>query len=901
VVAFDELAAPVEWRWQQVSSYDGSPARPSTVCPDPEKVRVLRHRLEGVGREIQSLQTVEGIARSNRTRFCAVCGSRAARNDNFCVKCGTPVNKAAVSGNRSDVDVEANAKYPEEKGRKMPQPSHSTLRTNAHGNAHINGPRITTLKKERSEHRVAQMHRTAGAHAAVWTPQVRTSSTTQSTGVPHKKVPTPDERQHQTVQVQREEIGGGNPGEGRKETTGIRLVMDTDSQYFLTESQRANEAELHGPFAGKYGFIQELEDLISDDKFDQDTVVDHLWKYMGKEVEGKQVTVKVFTQFMHFLAMRAVSKAYKDGRLSSEGPFSDLLEKVFGGDLSKFKLDNHVLAIRNFELLATLVDKVVPELAPDLFRLIDTNNDGTITEEELKRLISTFKILTQPDTSSIEREKPAESVLFLIFTVLDKDKNEIVEPEEISDFAKKMVHLAANVLKTVFKAFSTTFYLVVRSYVVDQIFQDLDEDGDGRLTIEEITGNFDHKLLDLVKMAGLAAPILHEIRAPQYEAIELKRQIEFLKTKGASLDGFESSSSMPDYRCGKIGRGLLREEGRKPSLSQMAFLSRALSKVISILPSIGMTTSYDKNSFFVAFKKVAVQHMNNISYTAKDFIDDAFGDEYKQLYSNAFTALIDDINDTKVDEVIRALSDAIFNMLDSGKTGKVSPTGLKVYTDFFFKECPDDKEAKKRLTALFKTVDSDPSDHKGSLSKQEMILFFEKLKDIAVALALVLIEIADSLADGIGPALEHLMTYYLEHRKTYDFVEDAKFDKTEFRLMVTSGIGNRHASWIATYFHKAIESMEASSSSEDESEEGEGEGLYWSIKQEQRDDLLNLLAAFGSKVNGRDDIGRTALHRKSQEGDSDMVQCLLKIGADVSAADLVRLKHEIDAIARICS
>ena len=35
---------------------------------------------------------------------------------------------------------------------------------------------------------------------------------------------------------------------------------------------------------------------------------------------------------------------------------------------------------------------------------------------------------------------------------------------------------------------------------------------------------------------------------------------------------------------------------------------------------------------------------------------------------------------------------------------QVSPKDLEVFTDFFFKECTDDTEAKKRLAALFAIV-----------------------------------------------------------------------------------------------------------------------------------------------------------------------------------------------------
>ena len=206
-------------------------------------------------------------------------------------------------------------------------------------------------------------------------------------------------------------------------------------------------------------------------------------------------------------------------------------------------MDMQELADQNFELIAELVDKIVPELAPDLFRLIDVNNDGTIKEDEWKKLFATFEPGSRP--ADIQR-----ALFDAVFTVLDKDGNKIVEPKEVSDFARKVVHLVAMVVKTVLKANKKSIKACMNSKMVDDMFRALDQDGDGRLTIEEVTLNFNPMLLSIVKWASMAAPVLYELRAPRHETLELMRQIEFLKSKGATLDGFEASEPVPPYSTG---------------------------------------------------------------------------------------------------------------------------------------------------------------------------------------------------------------------------------------------------------------------------------------------------------------------------------------------------------------
>ncbi len=50
-----------------------------------------------------------------------------------------------------------------------------------------------------------------------------------------------------------------------------------------------------------------------------------------------------------------------------------------------------------------------------------------------------------------------------------------------------------------------------------------------------------------------------------------------------------------------------------------------------------------------------------------------------------------------------------------------------------------------------------------------------------------------------------------------------------------------------------------------------------------REDLVELIAGFKTDVNAGDASGMTALHWASQEGKIDMVQVLVKVGANVEA------------------
>jgi ankyrin repeat protein len=71
-----------------------------------------------------------------------------------------------------------------------------------------------------------------------------------------------------------------------------------------------------------------------------------------------------------------------------------------------------------------------------------------------------------------------------------------------------------------------------------------------------------------------------------------------------------------------------------------------------------------------------------------------------------------------------------------------------------------------------------------------------------------------------------------------------------------------------------------------------GERALLTAAKAGREDLVELLAGFKADLDARYGFNRTALHLMAEEGKVDMVQVLLKLGADTEAKDQVSLKRE---------
>ena len=92
-------------------------------------------------------------------------------------------------------------------------------------------------------------------------------------------------------------------------------------------------------------------------------------------------TPVVFKQFLHWILMQYLSKYTPDIPIPPPYARPPLL--------SEFE-DDQVRELY-FKVVADILDGAVADLAPDLFRMIDINDDGTITAEEWAKCKKVFE------------------------------------------------------------------------------------------------------------------------------------------------------------------------------------------------------------------------------------------------------------------------------------------------------------------------------------------------------------------------------------------------------------------------------------------------------------------------------------------------------------------------------
>jgi hypothetical protein len=147
------------------------------------------------------------------------------------------------------------------------------------------------------------------------------------------------------------------------------------------------------------------------------------------------------------------------------------------------------------------------------------------------------------------------------------------------------------------------------------------------------------------------------------------------------------------------------------------------------------------------------------------------------------------------DKERKGFTDALFNVIDVDKDGKISPAEYAVYTDLFFKMTVSDDGAKAKLMAIFNSLDLDKS---GCLSKDELSAFMIKIVEIKVAYTLLTICMVEAAYGVIvDKAIKEIMDFYIKYRVETDFKKQAdmeKMDIAEFNIMLTTG-----PSWLQAY------------------------------------------------------------------------------------------------------
>jgi hypothetical protein len=219
-------------------------------------------------------------------------------------------------------------------------------------------------------------------------------------------------------------------------------------------------------------------------KLDTSPAPSEMWDIMQKASKGSKIGSHMFTNFLHWMCVQlAAGKfAQKPGDKAKKyliklpGSSTPLPEDEIGNVLlGELKIPKEKI----FEFATNVVDSLVLSLAPDLFRCIDTNNDGDMSKEEWEALV---EVLNEPQP---------DKILNFVFTIMDKDDSKTLEVDEVCAFVVKFQKIILEVARSAAHIFGRLVIQSTQQACSDTIFQQLDKDNDGCLTPEEMFGEKD--------------------------------------------------------------------------------------------------------------------------------------------------------------------------------------------------------------------------------------------------------------------------------------------------------------------------------------------------------------------------------------------------------------------------
>mmetsp|Transcript_31444 Transcript_31444/g.65139 ORF Transcript_31444/g.65139 Transcript_31444/m.65139 type:complete len:504 (+) Transcript_31444:71-1582(+) len=453
------------------------------------------------------------------------------------------------------------------------------------------------------------------------------------------------------------------------------LVIE-DNAMLMTNSQKEREEEIFGPFKG----------VALSGMPDPEALWGIIQEHSGARSGGKVDTV-IFGQFCHWLAVQSVSKLY------AQEFYTSMLDGAISGMRGSELTFEQV-----FELQMRVIDIVVPTLAPDLFRVIDHNSDGEISKDEWMQGMG---IVTNWMAGTFDPEQ----AFTLVFTIIDKNGNGKLETSELVEFANKMIHLAANLIKAVMDVGSRTALECKEHETVDQVFAALDQDKDSMLSFQEVTANAKPEMVAMMQQ-------------------QMKTVVE------APTPSLETEAA-------KVWFQILQEISVFEDVKKEAF-----KELVKNLMA-------DKCSAFLAFLKTdpKVKKMEEEG-TAK--LEDV-------------EKLLNKFKEGGFDTDLRALSEALFDVLDADDDGKLSSLDITCYTDFLFKDATDltSEGLEERMRPVFDRLDKGKT---GLISKDELFAYLQKWGRVGVTAMLLWMEVT---VEGLGAGLERLVRTcvqtYLKH------------------------------------------------------------------------------------------------------------------------------------------
>ena len=218
-----------------------------------------------------------------------------------------------------------------------------------------------------------------------------------------------------------------------------------------------------------------------------------MWDIMQKASKGSKIGSQMFTSFLHWMCVKTLAKTLSemkpDGLIPGLPGLPGLPEDEMGNFVSMTP-EGTALKIPKkdiFELFVDMVDSIVVSLAPDLFRCIDTNNDGDMSKEEWEALVEVLKA-PQP-----------EKVMDFTFTIMDKDGSKTLEVDEVSAFITKILKIVLEVARSAVHICGRIVIQSSQQIVSDQLFEQLDRDKDGCVTPDEMFMDFPPQLLEAVR------------------------------------------------------------------------------------------------------------------------------------------------------------------------------------------------------------------------------------------------------------------------------------------------------------------------------------------------------------------------------------------------------------------